>query len=121
MQEPDVWEKVDALLRKLWAILPEENGGGAGMTVKLEEPMPAFTVALDDPTGNSVGSMADRKWNMRTYKRQERWYYYNLGIVTDEVDEIITSWPWANQNVNRYRDQRKRNKRLMITEDDDSP
>ena len=36
-------------------------------------PMPAFTVKLDDPAGNSfiefIGSMADPKWNLRTYPR----------------------------------------------------
>ncbi|KAJ7760333.1 ZPR1 zinc-finger domain-containing protein [Mycena olivaceomarginata] len=36
-------------------------------------PCPAFTLKLDDPAGNSwiefMGSMADPKWNMRTYPR----------------------------------------------------
>ncbi|KAH8093768.1 zf-ZPR1-domain-containing protein [Cristinia sonorae] len=38
-----------------------------------EKPMKPFTVKIDDPAGNSfiefVGSMADPKWNMRTYQR----------------------------------------------------
>ncbi|CAL1714821.1 unnamed protein product [Somion occarium] len=43
---------------------------------EIDAPMKPFTVILDDPAGNSFiefyGSMADPKWNMRTYHRSRQ-------------------------------------------------
>ncbi|KIY66478.1 zf-ZPR1-domain-containing protein [Cylindrobasidium torrendii FP15055 ss-10] len=54
-------------------------------------PMPAFTVKLDDPSGNSFiefrDSMSDPKWNMRTYSRTFE-QNVQLGLVSaDDAEE----------------------------------
>ncbi|OBZ66484.1 Zinc finger protein ZPR1 [Grifola frondosa] len=52
-----------------------------------DAPMPPFTVRLDDPAGNSfiefIGSMADPKWNMRTYHRT-REQNVELGLIAPD-------------------------------------
>lgn len=54
-----------------------------------DAPMRSFTVTIDDPAGNSflefVGSMADSKWNMRTYKRT-RQQNIDLGLVNPDAE-----------------------------------
>ncbi|KAH9946538.1 zf-ZPR1-domain-containing protein [Amylocystis lapponica] len=54
-----------------------------------DAPMRPFTVRLDDPAGNSfvefVGSMADPKWNMRTYHRT-RQQNVDLGLVASDEE-----------------------------------
>lgn len=51
--------------------------------------MPAFTVKLDDPAGNSFiefyGSLADPKWNMRTYHRT-RQNNVELGLIAPDEE-----------------------------------
>jgi hypothetical protein len=67
--------------------------------------MPPFTVKLDDPTGNSfiefVDSMADPKWNLRTYRRTQE-QNVALGLVAadapsdsgfDEHDDTTETTP----------------------------
>ncbi|KAI0343176.1 zf-ZPR1-domain-containing protein [Trametopsis cervina] len=53
-------------------------------------PMKPFVITLDDPTGNSfvefVGSMADPKWNMRTYRRTHQ-QNIDLGLVNPDAEE----------------------------------
>lgn len=55
-------------------------------------PMPAFTIKLDDPTGNSFieffGSMADPKWNLRTYNRTRQ---QNIDLGFSVADEAQTT------------------------------
>ncbi|PSR73813.1 hypothetical protein PHLCEN_2v10383 [Hermanssonia centrifuga] len=55
---------------------------------KKDVPMKPFTVILDDPTGNSfiefVGSMADPKWNLRTYRRTRQ---QNIDLSLINPDE----------------------------------
>ena len=55
-----------------------------------DAPLRPFTVRLDDPAGNSflefVGSMADPKWNMRTYRRT-RQQNVDLGLVSPDAEE----------------------------------
>jgi zinc finger protein len=52
--------------------------------------MKPFTVILDDPAGNSFvefrGSMADPKWNMRTYHRTKR-HNIQLGLAPEDADQ----------------------------------
>jgi len=72
-----------------------------------EDPLtPAITVVLDDPSGNSflefVDSMADPKWNMRTYERsleQNR----QLGLAPpaeeNEADEAEQKLEGPNEEV----------------------
>lgn len=49
-----------------------------------DAPMPAFTIKVDDPSGNSfiefVESMSDPKWNLRTYHRTKE-QNVALGLV----------------------------------------
>ncbi|KAI0791646.1 zf-ZPR1-domain-containing protein [Irpex lacteus] len=58
--------------------------------VDKDAPMKPFVITLDDPTGNSflefVGSMADPKWNMRTYRRT-RQQNIDLGLVNPDAEE----------------------------------
>ncbi|KAL0569519.1 nucleolar zinc-finger protein [Marasmius crinis-equi] len=85
-QDPATYEKLEALIGRLKEILgddeEEEAEGDETKTGEVQMsklasqkdlPMPAFTVKLDDPSGNSwiefIGSMADPKWNLRTYPR----------------------------------------------------
>ncbi|KAG7096451.1 hypothetical protein E1B28_003886 [Marasmius oreades] len=83
-QDPSTHGKLQVLIDKLKTILgdeeEEEDTNAELKTVQVGKAsqkehlhMSAFTVKLDDPAGNSwiefVGSMADPKWNMRTYSR----------------------------------------------------
>ena len=83
-QDPPTYEKIQVLIDRFKVILDDDDDDedeGADQTKAVEvgnasrkdSPMPAFTVKLDDPSGNSwiefVGSMADPKWNLRTYPR----------------------------------------------------
>lgn len=56
--------------------------------------MPAFTIKLDDPTGNSfiefIGSMADPKWNLRTYNRTRQ---QNIDLGFSVAEELAPSLP----------------------------
>ncbi|KAJ7151726.1 zf-ZPR1-domain-containing protein [Mycena filopes] len=81
IQDPEGHAKIEALVDRLKEILGDEEDEEEDVAAvqlgtaakKLHLPMPAFTLKLDDPSGNSwiefVGSMADPKWNMRTYPR----------------------------------------------------
>lgn len=101
IQDPEGHNKIEALVEKLKEILGDEEDeeeesdapkiqvGSAAQ--KLHLPMPAFTLKLDDPSGNSwiefVGSMADPKWNMRTYQRTFQ-QNVDLGLVAaPDADE----------------------------------
>ena len=57
-----------------------------------DAPMKPFTVTLDDPAGNSfiefIGSMADPKWNLRTYKRtRQHNIFLGLTVPDDQKPE----------------------------------
>ena len=77
---------------KLKIIVPDE---GEDVTpngaVNSEPPIPPFTLKLDDPAGNSfiefVYSMADPKWNLRTYRRTKE-QNVALGLVAAD-DSIV--------------------------------
>ncbi|KAI0255755.1 ZPR1 zinc-finger domain-containing protein [Lactifluus subvellereus] len=83
IQQEDTYTKIQALIDK------RHRPQGAANS---EAPMPPFTLKLDDPAGNSfiefVDSMADPKWNLRTYRRT-REQNVALGLVADNsvVDE----------------------------------
>lgn len=81
IQDEPSYIKIQAIVDSLKKILgDDENEGNPGPTLSASEkndvPMPTFTIKLDDPTGNSFiewfGSMADPKWNLRTYKRSRQ-------------------------------------------------
>ncbi|KAF8875037.1 ZPR1 zinc-finger domain-containing protein [Infundibulicybe gibba] len=76
IQDEEGYHKILTLVDKLKLILRDDEDAdevtvGAAATKDL--PMPAFTIRLDDPAGNSfvefIGSMADPKWNLKTYPR----------------------------------------------------
>ena len=94
IQDEDTFTKIQALVDKLKVIIPDEDEDNEGgiRAVSSEAPMPPFTLKLDDPSGNSflefVDSMADPKWNLRTYRRT-REQNIALGLVAadDSVAE----------------------------------
>ena len=81
IQDEEGWKKVEELLDKIRAILGSDDDDEdiqSGTKRRAEKdadlpPMHPITLKLDDPSGNSfiefVGSMADPKWNLRTYTR----------------------------------------------------
>ncbi|TFK35187.1 ZPR1 zinc-finger domain-containing protein [Crucibulum laeve] len=94
IQDPDGHATIEKLLSKLRDILgdPEDEDAEVeiGKAAEKDAPMPAFTLKLDDPAGNSfiefVGSMADPKWNMRTYHRTFQ-QNVQLGLASADVEE----------------------------------
>jgi zinc finger protein len=80
IQDEEGWKRLEELLDKIRAILGSDDDDEMqnGMKTRAEKeadlpPMQPITLKLDDPSGNSfiefVGSMADPKWNLRTYIR----------------------------------------------------
>ena len=94
IQDEERWKKIEELLDKIRVILGSEDEGDEGETRAEKDldlpPMQPVTLKLDDPSGNSfiefVGSMADPKWNLRTYIRTLE-QNISLGLVgaDDEV------------------------------------
>ncbi|KAJ3849545.1 ZPR1 zinc-finger domain-containing protein [Lentinula lateritia] len=110
VQDEDSYTKIQSLIDKLTQILgddevedeaeDDQKNASARTASEKDLPMPAFTVKLDDPTGNSwiefIGSMSDPKWNMRTYPRTLQ-QNIELGLVAapdesasaDDADEVV--------------------------------
>ena len=94
IQDEDTFTKIQILIDKLKAIVPDQDGdseGGTALTgaANSEAPVPHFTVELDDPTGNSfiefIGSMtSDPNWNFRTYRRTQE-QNVSLGLVAADT------------------------------------
>ncbi|TFK63663.1 zf-ZPR1-domain-containing protein [Pluteus cervinus] len=92
IQDSEGYTKIQTLVDKLKEILGDEEDEDEDVDPSLlvgkashkDRPMPAFTVKLDDPAGNSfiefVGSMNDPKWNLRTYQRTLK-QNIDLGLV----------------------------------------
>ena len=98
IQNPEAYAKIEALLDKLRGIINDQDEG-AGQVVEAGEadsdiPMQPFTLKMDDPAGNSflefVESMADPKWNMRTYHRTTE-QNVMLGLVAPEETSLPIS------------------------------
>ncbi|KAG6825697.1 hypothetical protein H0H92_002792 [Tricholoma furcatifolium] len=96
IQDPQGYETIQGLLDKLKSILAdeeEEEDADAEKTGNVtpakasdkDTPLTPFTLTLDDPAGNSwiefMGSMADPKWNMRSYRRTLE-HNVALGLVS---------------------------------------
>ncbi|KAF7367454.1 Zinc-finger protein ZPR1 [Mycena sanguinolenta] len=104
IQDPDGYAKIESLVSKLQEILRDEDEEDEEASApkvqvgtaaqKLHLPMPAFTIKLDDPAGNSwiefIGSMADPKWNMRTYARSLQ-QNVELGLVAAPEEQPLDS------------------------------
>lgn len=97
--DPSTHGKIQKIIDGLVAVLgdgpaAEEDAEAGGAVVHQKEdnpeaPVNPFTIKLDDPSGNSfiefVGSMADPKWNLRTYKRT-REQNVQLGLVAPDEE-----------------------------------
>ncbi len=100
VQSPAAYEKIEGILERCRGAVPgnddQDADADANVTGPLkapkrpsevDAPLKAFTIRLDDPSGNSfaefVGSMSDPKWNMRTYHRT-REHNVQLGLVAAE-------------------------------------
>lgn len=97
IQDEDGYTKIQALIDRLAEIIDEDEDEDSPVkltTDKGNKPFPAFTIKMDDPAGNSwiefIGSMADPKWNMRTYPRTQQ-HNITLGLVAAEDQEVPAS------------------------------
>lgn len=85
--QPEVWEKIEELLNKL-KLLVEGGKAGEGN----ERKMPAFTIKLDDPSGNSfieaVDGLGDPKWSKKEYTRSKE-QSDQLGINEGQDDQDV--------------------------------
>ena len=95
IQDEDGYTKIQALIDKLMEILDENEDDEAldkTATDMKDKPFPVFTIKLDDPAENSwiefIGSMADPKWNMRTYPRTPQ-DNIALGLVAAEDHQQV--------------------------------
>jgi zinc finger protein len=106
IQDEDGYHKIQTLIDKMREILgddKDEEFQAETAAGKESLPMPAFTVKLDDPAGNSfiefIGSMADPKWNLRTYPRTLQ-QNIALGLVAaDETTEEEATKTTENQEI----------------------
>ncbi|KAJ7795707.1 ZPR1 zinc-finger domain-containing protein [Mycena olivaceomarginata] len=112
IQDPEGHAKIETLVLKLQEILGDEEEEDADTAKgpvqirtaaqKLHIPMPAFTLKLDDPAGNSwiefMGSMADPKWNMRTYPRSLQ-QNVDLGLVAAPEEQPLGSVQEEEENA----------------------
>lgn len=109
IQDEATYTKIQTLIDSLKEILgdqEDEDEDKPGQPIKASEkhdvPMPAFTIKLDDPTGNSfiefVGSMADPKWNLRTYQRT-RQQNIDLGFAVAEEAPAAPLLPVAEDPI----------------------
>ncbi|GAA5876176.1 hypothetical protein JCM3774_003519 [Rhodotorula dairenensis] len=114
IQHPDLHEKIAELVNKLRVIVPDVEAppgtaadaddndqaaaasapaGPAASTSELPA-MPAFTLKLDDPSGNSFvetrGGLQDPKWSKREYGRDKA-QDEALGLRHDEAQDKSTS------------------------------
>ncbi|KIK58013.1 hypothetical protein GYMLUDRAFT_75097 [Collybiopsis luxurians FD-317 M1] len=114
IQDEESYKKIQDIIDKLEPILgdhEDEEGdidgtdadAKVGKASEKDLPMPAFTVALDDPSGNSwiefIGSMADPKWNMRTYPRTLE-HNIALGLVAAEDESASVAQTTAKLSLN---------------------
>lgn len=100
VHDPTGYEKVRTLLEKMKEMLGDEDEDEVDQRattqstsgVYVDKPMPSFTVRLNDPAGNSfiefVDSMADPKWNLRTYQRTLQ---QNVDLNLINPDEVQVS------------------------------
>ncbi|KAJ3510476.1 hypothetical protein NLJ89_g4648 [Agrocybe chaxingu] len=109
IQNEEGYKKIQKVIDKLKAILGEDeeeddadnpHEKNVSKAADKDVPIPAFTVRLDDPAGNSfiefVGSMADPKWNMRTYPRTLE---QNIALGLVARDEEVAARMKATKQV----------------------
>jgi len=98
------YTKIEAIIKGFMEILADDDDGDddapSGALKKASQkdaPLKPFRIRLDDPSGNSfiefLGSMADPRWNMRTYHRTREQNVW-LGLVAeDDPEPTATSEP----------------------------
>ncbi|KAI0352359.1 zf-ZPR1-domain-containing protein [Trametes cingulata] len=111
IENPTAYEKIEGILARCRDIVgddEEENADESGTgevkapkrASELDTPLQPFTVRLDDPAGNSfiefVGSMADPRWNLRTYHRT-REQNIALGLIAPDEPEAPPAEPVAEK------------------------
>ncbi|THU98623.1 zf-ZPR1-domain-containing protein [Dendrothele bispora CBS 962.96] len=77
IQDEESYNKIQALIDGLKEILADDEDEDGevevGKASQKDKPMRPITIKLDDPAGNSfvefIDSMADPKWNLRTFQR----------------------------------------------------
>jgi zinc finger protein len=92
IQDEPTYNKIQVLIDSLKKILGEDEDESdidpPKPAEKHDNPMPVFTIKLDDPSGNSfiefIDSMADPKWNLRTYSRTRQ---QNIDLGFSVADE----------------------------------
>ncbi|KAH9888875.1 zf-ZPR1-domain-containing protein [Cubamyces lactineus] len=98
IESPAAYEKIESILSRCRDIVGDDEEEGADENAtgevkapkrasEMDAPLQPFTIRLDDPAGNSfvefVGSMADPKWNLRTYHRT-REQNIALGLIAPD-------------------------------------
>ncbi|TFY83300.1 hypothetical protein EWM64_g714 [Hericium alpestre] len=121
IQDEPTYTKIQSLIDKLRLILAddvdeeaEENKNEIGevktaSASQSDKPMPAFTIKIDDPAGNSFiefkENMADPKWNLRMYHRT-REQNVALGLVAaDEQTDSAEAQVSGNQDAQSKGDE----------------
>lgn len=90
--DEDTYKKIQSLIDSFNEILgdEDEDDSQATETTKEMQHIKPFTLILDDPAGNSflefIESMADPKWNLRTYNRTRK-QNADLGLVAADDDK----------------------------------
>ncbi|PFH50494.1 hypothetical protein AMATHDRAFT_144931 [Amanita thiersii Skay4041] len=94
IQDPQGYGKIQTLVDKMKEVLGDEDEDEdelkkdeSSTSKDRSPPMPAITIRLDDPAGNSfiefLGSMSDPKWNLRTYQRTLQ-QNVDLGLINPD-------------------------------------
>ncbi|KAG2068937.1 zf-ZPR1-domain-containing protein [Suillus decipiens] len=99
IQDENTYIKIQEIIDSLKEIIADHDDEDEGKDkygkreLSNEDPVTrAITITLDDPSGNSflefVGSMADLKWNMRTYERSlQQNQQLGLASPTEDTEE----------------------------------
>lgn len=101
------YKKIEGIIDKLKAILgdneeegEESESGQVKSASEIDSPLPQFTLQLDDPAGNSfiefMESMADPKWNLRTYHRN---LDQNIALGLIAPDDEVVQTASMNQTI----------------------
>jgi zinc finger protein len=105
IEAEDQYKKIQHIIDSMEVIIDDEDDNEETKDdgEKKTKPMPAFTIKLDDPAGNSFiefhESLADPKWNMQTYNRTKQ-QNIDLGLVSqDEADPEPTPGTLSQKEV----------------------
>lgn len=106
IEDEAVYKKIQDIIDACKDYLGDEDDEDEedGKERKPVQPMKPFTVKIDDPAGNSfiefVGSMADPKWNMRTYHRT---FEQNVALGLVDKDAVPDQKAIAVKSLNELK------------------